>query len=864
MKVMKEVSKQYDFGKEDEIYKLWEESGFFRPEVGQPWVDNPDNRETYCNILPPPNANGELHVGHASGYAVMDIFGRWQRMRGKKVLLLPGKDHAGIQTQVVYEKKIKKERGIGRQDLGREKFYQETYDFCIGRANYMRAQEKKIGISADWSREKFSLDKDVLKIALETFVKMYEDGMVYRGKRIINWCPRCMTALADVETIHQEKDGKLYYIKYPIENSDDFIVVATTRPETMLGDTAVAVNPKDEKHKDLVGKNALLPLMDRTIPIISDRRVEMGFGTGAVKITPAHDPLDWRMGKDHKLPEIQVINEKAEITSEGGKYAGQKVLEARDNILKDLEGLGLLEKIEDAKINISVCERCKTTIEPLISEQWFVNVDAEKFSLKNKALEAIEKGEIEIYPENFKKIIIQWFNNLEDWCISRQIWWGPRIPVWYRDDKKEVYVGLEEPKGDGWMQDEDTFDTWFTSGQWPHATLGYLDGKDFKEFYPTDMMVMGRDLIFFWCSRMIMLGLYRTGQIPFRKIYFTGLVRDKLGRKFSKSLGNGIDPMEMTEKFGSDALRLSLVMDSTPGMDKKLSEEKIESYRNFVTKLWNIFRYSLSSDENFQLAEKLEKSEIKSLSDKWIISKLEKLIGEFNKDLESCQLSMAGDKLKNFTWNDLADWYVEINKVEKNAKVLGYVLDKILELWHPFIPFITENIYQYFKEGELLMVAKWPESSSDLIDEKAEKTFGDLQAAVVKIRTLRASYHIEPAKIINAYAEEMENKEIIEKLSRVKIISEKPAEKMIVVSSGKAKINLDIASLIDAEKESARLQKESDGLKKAIQKVEGLLNNKKFVASAPEEIVAENKERLEEYKKKLAEQEELIQNLKNI
>lgn len=1039
---MKEISKQYDFSKEDEIYKLWEDSGFFS-------LNNLDSKETYCNVLPPPNANGELHVGHASGYTVMDIFGRWQRMRGKKVLLLPGKDHAGIQTQVVYERKLK-EKGISRQDLGREKFYKEVYDFCIGRADYMRSQEKKIGISADWSREKFTLGEDVLKIALETFVKMYEDGMVRRGKRIINWCPRCTTALADVETLHKETDGKLYYIKYPIEDlsakggsQTNFITVATTRPETMLGDTAVAVNSKDEKYKDLVGKNVILPLMERRIPIISDRRVEMGFGTGAVKITPAHDPLDWRMGKDHKLLEIQVINEKAEITSEGGKYAGQKVLEARENVLKDLESLGLLEKTEDAKINITICERCKTTIEPLISEQWFVNVDAEKFSLKKRAIEAIEKGEIEIYPENFKKILIQWLTNLEDWCISRQIWWGPRIPVWYKNNKnteityfvhgtttdnendiatgwlpgelselgkqqsknlgelvgnqkfdivfcsdlkravdsaelvfggkyeiktderlreanygdyngkphtfkkemnnyvnnafsngesykdveermkdflkeisnkypekkiaivahqapqlalevilndktwkeaieedwrnekawqpgwkyslkKEIYVGLEKPKGEGWAQDEDTFDTWFTSGQWPYTTLGYPDGKDCKAYYPTDMMVTGRDLIFLWCSRMIMLGLYRTGQVPFKKVYFTGLVRDKEGRKFSKSSGNGIDPLVVIEKFGADAFRLSSVINNSPGLDSKLYEEKIESYRNFITKLWNIFRYSATSDENFQLVEKLEKSEIKSLSDKWILSKLEKLIGEFNKDLENCQLSMAGDKLKDFTWNDLADWYLEINKIEKNSKVLGYVLDKILKIWHPFIPFVTENIYQHFDSNKLLMVAKWPESEKELIDEKAEKEFGELQEAITKIRNMRSNYHIEPAKIISAYGENIENIEnieIIEKLARIKISSGKAEARAVKISSGDIKLELDLAGLFDAEKEKTRLQKEIGNLQSAISRTESLLKNKKFMESAPKEIVAENKSRLEEYKNKLGQQKELLKNL---
>ena len=904
----KEIPKTYEASKyEDGIYKLWEESGFFRPEAGQPLADSLDkikSEKRYCNVLPPPNANGELHLGHASGYTVMDVFGRYRRMKGEKVLLLPGKDHAGILTQVVYERKIKEERNITRHDLGREKFYSEAYDFCIGQAAYMRAQEKRIGISADWSREKFTLDPDVLKIALETFVKMHEDGLIYRGERIINWCPRCATALSDLEVIHKETDGKLYYIKYPIKDSQNFITVATTRPETMLGDTAVAVNPKELKYKNLVGKTAVLPLANREIPIIEDARVEIGFGTGAVKITPAHDPLDWQIGKDHKLQIIQVINEKAEITSEGGKYAGLGIKDAREKIISDLGDL--LEKTEDVKINISVCERCKETIEPLVSKQWFINVDAKKYSLKKESLKAIKNGKISVYPESFKKILIQWFENLNDWCISRQIWWGPRIPVWYKsrnakretrntkhdvipstnpeqavnpdnkmsaENAEQVYVSINPPEGEGWTQEEDTFDTWFCSGQWAYSTLGYPGGKDFKEFYPTDMMVMGRDILFFWSARMIMMSLYRTGKIPFKNLYFTGLIRDKEGRKMSKSRGNGINPLEMIDKYGADALRLSLFSGTTPGQDSRLYEEKIESFRNFVTKLWNIYRYSANSSEQFALIGEISEKEIKTLSDRWIINELNKTILTVGGFMENKEISLAQEALRKFTWGDLADWYLEIHKIEKNDAVLGYVLDKILKLWHPFMPFVTEKIWtdanlrnsarrdESTKNKRLLMVEKWPEANGKMIDKKAEKEFRDLQNTIVKIRNLRASYRINPAQIIDTYSErKIENKEIIEKLARIKIISKKPGTKMIKISN----LNLDIAALIDVKKEIERMEKEIKNLESAILKTENLLKNEKFSKSAPKEIIEANKVRILEYKEKLKSRQNLLGDLKRL
>lgn len=860
---MREISKQFDFKeRESGIYKLWEESGFFNP-------DNIKSSKKYCNVLPPPNANGELHIGHASGYTVMDIFGRFERMNGKKVLLLPGKDHAGIQTQVVFERKLKEERGMTRDMLGREKFYQECYDFCINRSEYMRSQEKKIGISADWSREKFTLDPDGLKIALETFVKMHKDGLVYKGHRIINWCPSCGTALSDVEVEHDERNGKLYFIKYPVKDSKESVTVATTRPETMLGDSAVAVNPKDKRYLGFIGQTLILPLQEREIPVIADRRIDMEFGTGAVKITPAHDPLDWQIGKDHKLEEIHVIDEKAEITSNGGRYAGLGVLEARKKILADLDKAGLLEKEEPLVNNVSVCERCKETIEPLISTQWFVKVDDAKYSFKKETLKMLKTDKISIYPENFKKIFIAWMANLNDWCISRQIWWGPRFPVWYRGE--ETYVGLDEPEGEGWIQDENTFDTWFSSGQWPYTALGYPKGKDSKTFYPTDMMVMGRDILFFWAARMLMLGLYRTDTIPFKHLYFTGLIRDKDGHKFSKSRGNGIDPLDIIDKFGADALRLSLVMDIAPGQDSRLFEEKIESFRNFVTKLWNIFRYCEQSADNFVLVEKIGKKDLKTLADRWIVSELEEIVKRVGELMKDRNISLAQDALRKFTWDSFADWYLEINKLEKNAKVLGYVLDRILKLWHPFTPFITEEIYQIMNEKapdalgrKMLMMAAWPKSEKKFIDAKARADFADLQELIAKIRNMRASYHIDPAEMLEAGGKADIEKEIIEKLARVRIGSMESGKKTIKISTRRRTLRLDIAKSIDVEKELAAIGKETGNLESLIAKNEGLLKNKKFTTGAPAEVISVTKNRLREYKEKLKVQKELEESLKSL
>jgi len=879
----KELPKIYEPQKiEDEIYARWEKSGCFQPEAGQPLADNPDAKETYCNILPPPNANGELHIGHAGGYTVMDIFGRYARMNGKKTLLLPGKDHAGIQTQVVFEKKLQAEQGLSRQELGREEFYKQTYAFCIDRANYMRSQEKKIGISADWSREKFTLDPDVLKTALETFVKMHEDGLIYKGNRIINWCPRCATALSDVEVLHKDTPGKLYFIKYPLENSTEFITVATTRPETMLGDTAVAVNPKDERFTKLVGKNIILPLQNTIIPIIADERIDLSFGTGAVKITPSHDPLDWEIGKDHNLEEIQIIDEKALITQLGGKYAGLTTHEAREEILKDLEKLNLLEKIEELAHSVSICERCKTIIEPLTSNQWFINVDAKNFSLKNEAKKAIKNAEIAIFPNNFQKVLIDWFDNMRDWCISRQIWWGPQFPVWYCEScgQEKYIVSLEKPEtcphchGEKLIQDENTFDTWFTSNQWPYTTLK-AHGNDYEEFYPTDMMVMGRDLLFFWSARMIMMGIYNTGKAPFKNLFFTGLGLDKEGHKFSKSRGNGIDPLLMIDKFGADALRMSLIMDSAPGQDSRLYEEKIETFRNFANKLWNISKYCLTQAD-FKLVENIAKEDIKTPADQWIVAKLNETIKETTRLIDGKQIAVAADVLKTFTWNELADWYVEINKIEKNQQVLGYVLDKIMRLWHPFMPFITEHIWTLAQQEKMLMISAWPKVIFDS-KETVAQDFEIIQNIITTIRNVRTENKIELGKkititinsqnekLINTFQSEFQE-DIIKRLKTgVETIKYNQPEAelsgAIKRTIGEINLYLYLADAIDTEKERAGIEKEVANIEKFVTGLTERLENKAFVAKAPAQVIAQQQESLA---KKQAELVELKKHLDSL
>ncbi len=883
---LREIPKTYNAADwEDKLYAQWEKSGLLRPEAS-------DSQERYCNILPPPNANGELHLGHVSGYTVMDIFGRYQRMNGKKVLLLPGKDHAGIQTQVVFEKKLKSERGISRYDLGREKFYEESYAFCIDRANYMRSQEKKIGLAADWSREKFTLDPEVSRRAMETFVKMYADDMIYRGERIINWCPRCATALSDVEVEYEITKGKLYWVKYGP------FTLATARPETKLGDTAVAVHPEDERYKNFVGKKITISgvLGDFEVTVVADKAVDRTFGSGVIKVTPAHDFTDFDIAKRHSIPIKQVIGTDGRMMDNCGKYAGMTTRECREAIVADMENMGLIEKIEDYEHSLSVCERCKTTIEPLISKQWFIDVDAPKYSLKKKSIKTLRSGSIAFHPENMKEQMIQWLENLHDWCISRQIWWGHRIPVYYckqtisnqpastklqRGEQSTVNEGCQRPIvsvekiekcphcGGAVEQDPDTLDTWFSSGQWPYTTLGYPDEDDAKTFYPTDMMVMGRDLLFFWASRMVMFGLYSTGVVPFKHLYFTGLVCDKEGKKMSKSRGNGIDPLEMIGKYGADALRMSLVIGSTPGNDTRLYEEKVETFRNFTNKLWNIGRYV-----HQQITDNSRQPEPKNPADHWILSRLQEVTNEVTRLLENYQPSLAGEILRDFTWNDFADWYVEIHKVEKNDGVLRVVFGTLLKLWHPFMPFVTEAIHRtlHSETATLLMAERWPvrnalQSDAGEPEEMSLKSKPDdarkFQSAIgliQKIRALKSLYRIDPVTKLNCTIHDTsaqsirDNEAVFKRLARIDEIhfSETLPPHTVLVQSDSLQAFIELEGVIDVDAERKRIETDKSEKAKYIASLKTKLGNENFIKRAKPDIVEAEQTKLAEAQQQLA------------
>lgn len=882
---MKEIPKTYEAGKyEDKTYELWEKSGFFNPDNLKLRKD----AKSYTIVLPPPNITDKLHLGHSSMLAVEDLLIRFHRMKGFRTLWIPGTDHAAIATQNVVEKKLLK-KGKTRQQLGKEKFLEEVWKFLNETQATIQHQMRKMGASMDWSREAFTLDEPRKKAVRKMFVDMYDEGLIYRGYRIVNWCPRCHSTLADDEIEYKEQTAKLYTFRY---DKNFPFSIATTRPETKLGDTAVAVNPKDKRYKKYIGKTLEADFcgVKLHLKIIGDPQVEMDFGTGALGVTPAHSMLDWQMAQKFKLEVRKIIDEDGKIVEGLGKFSGHTVQDAREMIIKCLKKNDLLEKEEEISNNLSVCYRCGTPIEPLPSKQWFVAVDKKikrlgGKSLKEKALEVAKNKKIKFIPERFTKRYTDWMTNLHDWCISRQIWFGHDIPVWYKENPKDknnpmIFVGENPPKDKGpaytkvsagkWIQDPDTLDTWFSSGMWTFSTFGWPDtfrnGKktgDLKRFHPTQILETGYDILTLWVSRMIIMTLFALGEVPFENVYLHGLVLDKSGKKMSKSKGNGIDPILMIDKFGTDAVRLSLLIGATPGNDIRMTEEKIASFRNFVTKLWNIYRYSSQSGDKFKLAEKISAEDIRSISSRWIISRLNNLITEVTKDVENYKFSLAGEKLEKFTWNELADWYVEIDKIEKNHKILGYVLDKVLKLWHPFMPFVTEKIFDDLRENKkLLMIEKWPEADKKLIDKKAEKEFGELQEIISKIRNIRSSYHIDPARIIKASSKKVGNKEIIEKLARVKIIEGQGKGLRI---SGKAdRLILDIATLIDIEKEKKRLRDDISNLDRLFLKTETLLRNKNFVKNAPKDVIEQNKLRLKEYKDKIQLQRDLLKSLEKL
>ncbi len=865
-----EIPKAYEAKNyENEIYDRWEKSGYFNPDV---LIENGIIKSTapvFTIVLPPPNVTGQLHLGHAAMLAYEDLMIRYHRLQGYQALWLPGTDHAAIATQTKVEKIIASE-GKKKEDLGREKFLEIVKDYVDKSRATIRNQIRKMGSSLDWSREKYTLDKDVSQTVYQVFKKMYDDGLIYRGNRIVNWCPRCQSTLADDEVEYEQQQANLYYIKYGP------VVIATTRPETKLGDTGLAVNPNDKRYLHLLGKELKINfgVANIKVKVFADNEVDPEFGTGAIGVTPAHSQIDFAWAEKYKLPIIKVIDEKGKMTEAAGEYAGQDVLVCRENFVADLKRAGLLEKIEPINNNISICYRCHTAIEPLTSRQWFIDVNKKisrlDKSLKELAIEAVQTGldgkgdkKIEIIPERFNKVYFHWLENLRNWCISRQIWWGHRIPVWYKnkkqkDEEVEIYVGINPPQEAGWVQDEDTLDTWFSSALWTFSTLGWPEGLDFKRFHPTQVLETGYDILFFWVARMIIMTTYVTGQIPFEKVYLHGLVRDRQGQKMSKSLGNGIDPLDMIEKFGTDALLLSMIIGVTPGNDLILYEEKIAGYKNFVNKLWNISRYILINLSELKLTDQYPQA--KTLADEWVLSEFNNLIFQVTGDLNKYRFSQAIEALYEFVWSKLADWYLEIAKIEGNkSEILNYILQKLLILIHPFIPFVSEVIwtqsYNRNKQDKLmLMIQRWPQ----VIEKKSNakiKDFLVLQKLIINLRSVKneSGIAIKQSLPVDIYSKEFlslfqQQQKLIENLARVKI---NWLDKNSMTANNKV-ITSEYSFVFKVDIKVKDKSKEIDNLKKYINGLEKKLKNKQFLSKAPSEVVAKEKEKLNDAKKKLA------------
>lgn len=874
---MIELPKEYNSqDNEIKINNLWDESGFFNP-------DNlvlPADAPTYTIILPPPNVTDRLHLGHASMLALEDLMIRFHRLNGYRTLWLPGTDHAAIATQTVVEKQLYKTTGQTRHDLGREKFLEEVKSFALTTQQTILGQIKSMGASLDWSRLAFTLDEERQQAVKKMFVDMYEAGALYRGERIVNWCPRCQSTLADDEVEYKEEVTTLYTFKYD-ENFP--IAISTTRPETKLGDTAVAVNPKDERYKKYIGQTIQANFCGQVLQlkVIADHEVDMEFGTGALGVTPAHSMTDWRMAEQNNLPIIKVINEQGKIHEGFGVYSGKTISEARKIIIESLQANNLIIQSEEINHNLSTCYRCATPIEPLPSLQWFVAVDKplEKLkgkSLKQAALEVAESKQITFVPERFTKRYSDWMTNLRDWCISRQIWFGHQIPVWYGNNEEEIYVGLEAPQGDSWTQDEDTLDTWFSSGMWTFSTLGFP--KDFvnnqvtgdlARFHPTQVLETGYEIITLWVSRMIMMSLFALNEVPFETVYLHGMILDKDGKKMSKSKGNGIDPVEVTKIYGNDAVRLALLIGNTPGVDVRVSEEKISSFRNFTNKLWNISRYILSHEESKEIinADKM------TLTDKWIVSRLEKIISLVTEQIKVYDFSGAGEALRDFTLNDLADWYLEASKFENSSQkipVLNFVLENILKLWHPFMPFVTEAIWQTYHQT-LLMVANWPQVDETLINEAAEKDLALIRETIIALRNLRSEHRLPPAQKVKVSLYVGEKLELFNSFSIlikslrtgiseliIKAAGEPVKGALYALSNG---IDIYLEAEVDLAQERARLQKEFKQTEEAFKILEEKLSNQEFISKAPEKIIEQEKNKLFKYKTSL---EKISERLKEI
>ena len=861
----KELAKSYnpkDF--EDRIYKYWNDSGCFKAEIDE-------NKKPYTIVIPPPNITGQLHMGHALDETLQDILIRYKRMSGYSALWLPGTDHASIATEAKIVEAMKKD-GVTKEDIGRDGFMERAWEWKKQYGGRIVEQLKKLGSSCDWSRERFTMDEGCNKAVKEVFVKLFEKGLIYRGERIINWCPHCLTSISDAEVEYEDQAGHFWHLRYKIKDSDEYLELATTRPETLLGDTAVAVNPEDERYKDLVGKTVILPIVHREIPIVADDYVEMDFGTGVVKITPAHDPNDFEVGLRHNLPVINVMTDDAKITDDYPKYAGMDRYEARKAIVADLEAEGALVKIEDYSHNVGTCYRCGTTVEPRVSKQWFVKME----SLAKPAIDAVKNGETKFVPERFDKIYFHWLENIKDWCISRQLWWGHQIPAFYCDVCGEMVVTKENkavcPKcGKEMRQDPDTLDTWFSSALWPFSTLGWPDKTDdLKYFYPTNTLVTGYDIIFFWVARMIFSAIEHTGKAPFKNVFIHGIVRDSQGRKMSKSLGNGIDPIEVIDKYGTDALRFSLILGISPGNDIRYMPEKLEAASNFANKLWNASKFVLGNLENYKEIEFKDIKDDLTYADKWILSKLNVLVAEITNNIDGFELGVFAQKIYDFIWNEFCDWYIEMvkprlyNENDKTKLAAMYTLNKVLadslKLLHPIMPFITEEIYtKLYNNDESIMISKWPEYDNNLNYEKEIQAVEELKNIIIGIRNIRVQRNVHPSKKSKLIFVTSDLKETVKdsepwllKLgfgSEIQVKDNKeeiPQNAMAVLANG-VELYMPFEELVDIVEEKERLQKEKERLQSEIQRATKMLSNPGFVNKAPAEKIQEEKDKKAKY-----------------
>lgn len=865
----KELEKVYDPKQvEDKTYRFWVEKRYFHAEP------NP-KKKPYTIVIPPPNITGQLHLGHALDCTLQDSIIRFKRMQGYEALWLPGTDHASIATEAKIVEAMRKE-GVTKDDLGREGFLERAWEWKKTYGGKIVEQLKKMGSSCDWERERFTLDEGCSEAVKEVFVRLYEKGLIYRGERIINWCPHCLTSISDAEVEYEEHDGHFWHIRYPLSDGSGYLEIATTRPETLLGDTALAVHPDDERYQALVGKTVILPLVGREIPIVADSYVEMDFGTGVVKITPAHDPNDFEVGLRHNLSVINVMNDDATINENGGKYRGMDRYECRKQIVADLEAEGFLVKVEDHKHNVGSCYRCSTTVEPRVSKQWFVKMGP----LAGPAIEAVRSGETKFVPDRFSKIYYHWMENIKDWCISRQLWWGHRIPAWYCQDCGEVIVAKEEPHtcpkcgSKNLQQDPDTLDTWFSSALWPFSTLGWPNQtEELKYFYPTSTLVTGYDIIFFWVARMIFSGVENMGKSPFETVFIHGIVRDAQGRKMSKSLGNGIDPLKVIDEYGADALRFTLATGNSPGNDMRFVEEKVKASRNFANKIWNATRFILMN-----LSDEIDKPELPQrlqTEDKWILSKLNTLIKEVTENLERFELGIAVQKLYDFIWDVLCDWYIELTKSRIQAggesaksaqQVLIYVMNQCLKLLHPIMPFITEEIWQAIpNDCESIMVAPWPQYREDLCFQQKEEDFEKVVSAIKAIRNRRAEMNVPPSKKARVFVKTLNTgvfesgAMFIERLasaSEVKVSGVAPQQgedfsDAVQVITDSARIFIPLDELVDKEKELARLEKERKACDKDIAMVEQKLSSQGFIEKAPQNVVEAERAKLEKHKERM-------------